>query len=231
MILPRALIWFSLGTALYVFYKFHPSLLDPTLKTDQIFPLFIAQQLPDGVVGLVIAGLFAATMSTVDSSLNSSSTVIVNDFYRRFQPGASDRSALALARWLTLVLGVAVTAAGLWMASNRGMAASLWDIYMSVLGLLMGSLAGLFMLGIFTRRANGAGALAGAFAGAATLYWVQYYTRLHFYIYAAVGVAACFAAGYVASLVIPSSKPVDDSLTIYGLYGRRADKGNSHVKP
>ncbi len=226
MILPSALIWFSLGTALYVFYKFHPSLLDPALKTDQIFPLFIAQQLPDGVVGLVIAGLFAATMSTVDSSLNSSSTVIVNDFYRRFKPDATDHGALVLARAITVLLGTAVTVAGLWMASNRDMAASLWDIYMSVLGLLMGSLAGLFALGIFTRRANGKGALVGAFAGAATLYWVQNYTRLHFYIYAAVGVTACFAAGYVASLIIPSRKPVDDDLTIYGIHGRRADKDN-----
>jgi len=113
------------------------------------------------------------------------------------------------------------------MASNRGMATSLWDIYMSVLGLLMGSLAGLFMLGIFTRRANGAGALAGAFAGAAALYWVQNNTRLHFYIYAAVGVVVCFAAGYIASLVIPSRKKVDDELTIYGIHGRREGQGDS----
>lgn len=60
MVIPVSLIWFAVGTALYVFYKAHPNLLDPTLNTDQTFPLFIAQQLPVGIVGVVIGGLFAA---------------------------------------------------------------------------------------------------------------------------------------------------------------------------
>jgi len=217
MILPSAFLWFSLGTALYVFYKIHPVLLDPALKTDQIFPLFIAQQLPDGVTGIVIAGLFAASMSTVDSSLNSTATVIVTDIYRRFRPEADDRSSLRLARWLTVALGVVATGAGLWMAANQDMVPSLWDVYMSVLGLLMGSLAGLFALGIFTRRAHGSGAFTGAIIGAGVLWWVQNFTRLHFYIYAGVGMTACFIAGYVASLVIPAHRKPLDGLTIHSL--------------
>ena len=86
IVLPGTCIWFGLGTALYVFYKLHPERLDPGANTDAIFPLFIAQQLPAGVSGLIIAAVFAAAMSTLDSSLNSVSTAMVTDFYRRFRP-------------------------------------------------------------------------------------------------------------------------------------------------
>ena len=71
------------------------------VPTDTIFPFFIAQQLPAGVTGLVIAALFAAAISTVDSSLNSVATVVVTDFYRRFKHNVSDHACLTLARRLT----------------------------------------------------------------------------------------------------------------------------------
>ena len=90
----------SCWAALYAFYKTRPELLDPLLKTDQTFPLFIAQQLPAGIVGLVIAGLFAASMSTLDSSLNSISAAVVTDFYRRFRP-TRGTACLNVARSLT----------------------------------------------------------------------------------------------------------------------------------
>jgi len=214
MILPSALIFFTVGSALYALYKTHPGLLDPALKTDQIFPLFIAQQLPDGVVGLVIAGLFAASMSTVDSSLNSISTVIVTDFVRRFRSGVDDRAYLFLARTITVVLGAAATSTALWMATNENIM-SLWDVYLAVLGLIMGSLTGLFMLGIFTRRTHGAGALVGAFGGAFVLFLAQRYTDLHFYMYAGVGIIACFVIGWLASVVIPARGKDIDGLTIH----------------
>jgi len=222
MILPIACIWFSLGTALYAFYKTHPQLLDPTLLTDQTFPLFIAQQLPDGVAGIVIAGLFAASMSTVDSSLNSISTVVVTDFYGRLRREADDRTCLVLARLLTVLFGLAATGIAMWMATNENIM-SLWDIYLTVLGLVMGSLTGLFALGIFTERATDAGALTGAFGGAAVLYVVQRYTDLHFYIYAGVGITACFIIGYAASLVLPAERKSTAGLTIYSVPDRSGE--------
>ncbi len=215
MILPSALIFFTVGSALYAFYKTHPAFLDPTLKTDQIFPLFIAQQLPDGIVGLVIAGLFAASMSTVDSSLNSISTVIVTDFIRRFRgTGISEGTFLLIARAITVILGVTATSVALWMAANENIM-SLWDVYLAVLGLIMGSLTGLFMLGIFTRRTHGPGAIIGAFGGALVLFLAQRFTALHFYMYAAVGIMACFVIGYAASILIPSREKDITGLTIH----------------
>jgi SSS family solute:Na+ symporter len=210
---PAALLFFSVGTALYLFYRGHPQLLNPALQTDAIFPLFIAQQLPAGITGLVVAGLFAAAMSTLDSSMNSVATAVVTDFYRRFRPNAPDRRCLNLARWLTLVLGILGVGTALWMASSN--IQSLWDIFIKILGLTGGALAGVFMLGVFTRRAHGTGTLIGAIAGVAVLYVVQGHTRIHFFLYAAVGIAACVIIGYAASLLIPCKKRSLNGLTVY----------------
>jgi Na+/proline symporter len=192
--------------------------LNPTLQTDAIFPWFIAQQLPAGVSGLVIAGLFAAAMSTLDSSLNSVATVITTDFFKRFLPRVSDRYWLRLARWLTLLLGIIGTGAALFMATID--VTSLWDQWMKLLGLFGGGLAGLFVLGIFTGRAHGHGALVGAITSAMVLYFFQEYTRAHVFLYGAVGVISCVTVGYVASIVIPGETRSLEGLTILTLARR-----------
>jgi len=209
---PATVIFFSLGTALFAFYKMHPERLNPSLQTDAIFPWFIAQQLPAGISGLVIAALFAAAMSTLDSSLNSVATAITTDFFRRFLPHVPDRSWLRLARWLTLLLGIVGTGAALFMATID--VASLWDQWMKILGLFGGGLAGLFLLGILTRRAHGTGALVGAVTSAVVLYLFQKYTHAHLFLYGTVGVTACVIVGYVASVVIPGERRYLEGLTL-----------------
>ena len=213
LVIPGTVLWFGLGTALYVFYKLHPGDLDPAANTDAIFPLFIAQQLPSGVSGLIIAALFAATMSTLDSSLNSVSTVVVTDFYRRFRSSAADFACLRLAKWLTAVLGVAATATAALLATYD--VASLWDVVQEVMGLFGGALGGLFALGIFTKRATGPGALVGAVTSAVALYLVKTYTLVHFLVYAVVGVMVCVLVGYAASLVLPSRPKDLMGLTVF----------------
>ena len=208
-----SLLFFVLGTALFVFYKTKPQLLDPLMaQNDDIFPWFIVQQLPAGLSGLVIAGVFAAAMSSLDSSMNSMATVITTDFYQRFKTSVTDEHCLKLARWLTLVLGVIGTAIALVMATYE--IKSLWDYFMVVLGLLGSGLAGLFILGIFTRRANGPGALIGAITSAVVLYFAQK-TNVHFFVYGAIGVGVCFTVGYIVSLIIPTGTKNQDGLTFY----------------
>ncbi len=217
--IPSAIIFFGLGTALWAFYKVHPEQLTPALqKTDSIFPWFIATQLPVGVAGLVIAGLFAAAMSSLDSSMNSMATAMVTDWYRRFKPGLDDHHCLNVARWLTVLLGAFGTGTALYMAMSD--IPSLWDLFTKVIGLLSGSLIGLFALGIFTRRANGVGGLIGAITSAVVLYLVQQYTPVHFFLYAFVGVVACFSVGYTASLVFPPGKQSLEGLTIHTVAAR-----------
>ena len=220
LIIPESILWFGLGTALYVFYKSQPALVSPTIPTDTIFPFFIAQQLPAGVTGLVIAALFAAAMSTVDSSLNSVATAVVTDFYRRFKFNVSDQACLKLARRLTVALGLLATVSAILMATYE--IESLWDLFQKLIGLLGGSMAGLFVLGIFTRRANAPGALIGAITGAVVLYLVQSYTEVHFFMYAAVGIVTCTIVGYLASLAFPPDPRSLEGLTIFTRRGRES---------
>lgn len=208
--IPATLLFFGIGTALYVYYKQKPSLLNPSLPTDAIFPWFIVSDLPAGVSGLVIAGLFAAGQSGAQSSV---ATALVTDFYRRFRPAAADGDCLKLARWLTLLLGVIAVGTASLMATFP--IRSQWDLFLQLVGLLGGGLAGVFALGIFTTRAHGAGALVGVVASAVTLALAQRYTRMHFFLYAATGVGACFVVGYVASRLLPGAERPLDGLTVY----------------
>lgn len=195
---PGALIFFFLGTALYAFYKSHPQDLNPTLNTDAILPWFLARELPMGLAGLVLAAVFAAAMSSLDSSMNSMATVFVTDFYQRFRPASSDRGRLVLARSITVVLGIFGTSCALLMATFP--IKSLWDLFMALIGLLGSGLAGVFLLGVFTKRANGIGAVTGMLASAVVLLFVQKYTAAHFFLYAPIGILTCVVTGYVVSM-------------------------------
>lgn len=201
MTVPATILFFAIGTALFLFYRQHPQSLEPTLATDSIFPLFISQYMPAGVAGIVIAGIFAAAQSTASSSVNSVVTAFMTDWVRRFRPHLSDLTCLRLSQWLSVALGIAGTGTALFLATAD--VRSLWDTYMSLLGLLGSGLAGLFALGIFSRRATGPGALAGALVSAVVLFWVQRHTPLHFLMYGAVGTVTCFVVGYLASLPAP----------------------------
>ena len=206
-------LFFALGTGLYAFYKSHPQHLEPALPTDAIFPLFIVRELPAGIGGLIIAGIFAAAQSTLASSLNSVATCYVTDFHRRLLPPRSDRAYLRLAQWITGVVGVTGTGVACLMAASN--IASLWDSFIAILGLFGAGLAGLFALGIFTRRASGSGALVGALASAGVLFCVQRYTATTFFLYPIIGIGTCFVVGYAASLAL-RSKPKDlRRLTVY----------------
>ena len=92
---------------------------------------------------------------------------------------------------------------------------SLFDAFLTLLSLLGGSLAGIFALGIFTRRAHGAGALIGGFASAALVFAARSYTSVHFFLYAAIGLASCLVLGYLASRLLPAQPRDLRGLTIF----------------
>jgi solute:Na+ symporter, SSS family len=205
--IPSTVLFFGIGTALFLYYRQHPNLLDPTLGTDAVFPLFIIQVLPPGVAGLVIAGIFAAAQSTASSSVNSVATAIITDWVRRYRPQLPDRFCLRLSQVLSLGLGLGGTGAALYLASAD--IRSLWDAYLGLLGLLASGLAGLFVLGIFSTRTTGTGALVGAIASALALASVQRHTSLHFLAYGAVGVLTCVTVGWLASWILPARNITD----------------------
>ena len=196
-------LFFGVGTALWAFYRSHPERLDPTFRTDQIFPLFIAHELPVGVAGLVVAGIFAAAQSTVSTSMNSISTALVTDFWRKLRPGDDDRRLLVVGRVLTAVMGIVGTGAALWLAQVE--TRSLWDTFMRYLGLLTSVLGGLFLLGILTRRANATGALIGAAVATGVLWWVVD-VGVSFFLFAGIGAGTTMLVGWLASLVVPGAR-------------------------
>jgi SSS family transporter len=213
MTIPASILFYFVGTALWGFYSSHPDLLNPAGRTDDIFPWFIAEHMPAGLAGLVIAGLFAAAMSSLDSSLNSMATAITTDWVPRFKKNIDDHAALGLARRFTVALGVIGTGSAAYMAYLQS--TSMLDTYFKIIGLFGGSLAGLFAAGIFTRRASGASALLGFFVSAGALYLVKSAGVIHFYLYAFVGIFVCFLVAWAGGFVIPNRKEGMERFTVY----------------
>lgn len=211
--IPSTFIFFGLGAALYCFYKTHPGSLDPNVKTDAILTSFVVREMPAGVAGLVVAGVFAASMSTLSAIMNSVATAFITDFLRRFRPETPDKTWLWCARVITFALGVMVTACAVIMATYD--IASMWDQWNKIMGLFGAGLAGLFALGILTRRANGYGALVGMAVAAGCLWYIQGYTRIHFFAWSSIGIVLCVTIGYVVSLLIPARRKSLDGLTVY----------------
>jgi len=219
--IPATLLFFSVGTALYVFYASRPEQLNPTIENPAaIFPWYIVTRLPNGVAGLLIAGVFAAAMSSLDSSMNSIATAVTTDWYGRFRPAATDHRRLGVARAATVAVGLAGTAFALVMAGWE--IKSLWDQLSRFIGLFASGLGGLFLLGIFSRRAHGTGAVVGLVASCLVQYVVSQWTPLHLLLYAATGIGSCVVLGYAASLVLPSPRQSLDGLTLYTLGPRGA---------
>ena len=197
-------VFFALGTAIYAFYKTHPQRLDPSLAAaDSILPFYIIRELPIGVSGLVIAAIFAASQSTVSSSLNSVATAFIKDIDSRIlRPWLSDRTYLRTAQLAVIVSGLIGIGIAIAMAESNIVSA--FKTFNMMIGLTAGSLGGLFALGVFTRRAHGTGALVGAFAGLMTVLTIHITKApVSGLLYAFIGFAVCFITGWFASLILP----------------------------
>jgi len=214
------LLFFGMGAALYAFYKTHPTQLNPAISNgDAIFPFYIVTQLPSGISGMLIAGVFAASMSSLDSSMNSVATAVTTDFYKRFQTTPDEIKSLRFARWITAIVGIIGTIVALMMA-QWGIK-SLWDQYNTIIGFFAGGLLGIFLLGMFTKKANGPGAVTGLVLSGVVQYFVRYRTDIHFMFYTCTGVVSCMLLGYIASVLMPRGRRVLEGLTVYSMIKSR----------
>lgn len=204
--LPATIIFFGIGTLLFIFYTQQPERLTPGLtNNDSIFPWYIVNELPKGISGLIIGGIFSAAMSSISSSLNSVSTAFCNDFYKRFNPEKSDRNLLKVAKIATVAIGVFGILFALWMANSN--IKSLWDQFYKFLGLFTGGLGGMFLLGMLTKTANGNGTIIGLVLSALVTWLVSIYTDINFLMYSLIGLVSCYVFGYLFSLIF--KKPVN----------------------
>lgn len=209
--IPSSILFFGLGTLLWVWYRSHPESLAPLGAVDQILPWFIVTQLPTGVSGLVIAAIFAAAMSSIDSSMNSVSTAWTTDFHRRFRPDLDDKAALRVARWTTVVFGIVGTAAAILIATLD--IRSVLDLWFKVLGLFASGLCGLFILGIFTQRPGTAAAIAGLATSAVVNFVIGTWSNINVLLIAGFGIGSCVLAGLLVGTVFPGRRDIE-GLTI-----------------
>ena len=242
LFLPIGIFFYATGLILWAFYQHQPDPLASGAieKADQILPYFVIHELPRGFPGILIAAIYAASMSTVSAGLNSLASATMMDFGRltgRAGTAVQDKRHLRTARILTLVFGMLVT--GLAFLYDR-LGQNLVESVNNVIGLVGGPMVGLFVLAMLIPRANGVGAMAGVITGFFSLLFVfalgdptlngwtlNVGTRLlgepwplSFMWYAFGGCVITVSVGWIVSLL--TEKPADANLD--GLVWQRRPK-------
>jgi SSS family solute:Na+ symporter len=223
IMVPGGFFFYMIGTALFTYYKSHPERMNPTLSIDATFPLFIAAELPMGVTGLIIAGIFAAAMSTLSSIINSVSTLASVDFYEKLAKNPTPKKSVLFAEIMGVVVGL--SGIGLALLLSRFDIHSLFDVSIELAGLLGGGFAGAYTLGMFTRRANSQGVAIGIGSSIVLTLIIWSFQLVHPYFYLGISIMLCIVIGYVASLFFPAPTRDLDGLTIY------TKSDSNYVKP
>lgn len=162
-----------------------------------VFPTFVLQNMPMGVIGLIIAAIFAAAMSSIAAELNSLATATTIDFYRRlYKPEATDAHYVAVGRITTFVWGIFACIVAVF-ATNLG---SLIEVVNKFGSFFYGSLLGVFVLAFVVKRANSRGAFFGLLFGIASVWIASLYTNIEFLWFNVVGCLVTVLFGYLISL-------------------------------
>jgi Na+(H+)/acetate symporter ActP len=162
-----------------------------------VFPTYVIQFIPTGLLGLLIAVIFAAAMSSLDSEITALSSATVIDFYRRwFRPEATEAHYLMVSRLATLLWGLFA----LGVALYAGQLGSLIEAVNQVGSFFYGSLLGVFLLAFFFRGATGTGAFVGLLVGMGTVFLVSLTTEISWLYYNVVGALTVVAVGMGVSL-------------------------------
>lgn len=204
-------IFYGMGTVLYSFYN-NVTSLPEGFNTSAIVPYFILTQIPPFVGGLLIAAIFAAAQSTIFSSLNSISACVVVDLKQRFSKTNNTKNDVLLARIIIILAGVFSTLASLYLINQK--TNETWDLFLLVTGLFGVPIAGVFAVGIFTKKANTYGVIIGLIVAAIVSYFVGK-TDITPFTVSVIGFFIAFAVGYVASLPFAKHNKNIVGLTIH----------------
>lgn len=215
--IPVSLMFLFIGTALFSYYhsgagKLPTELQDPA-RSDGVFPYFIVSELPVGITGLLIASIFAAGMSTISTSYNSSATVFLTDYYKRFfKKTASEKQAMRVLYISSLVISVCGIIIAIAMINVK----SALDAWWKLASIFSGGMLGLFLLGVLSRRKNIVGAIAGVIAGLGIILWMTITNLLpsdraigpefHTYLTIVFGTITIFLVGFLFTLFAPKKK-------------------------
>lgn len=209
--IPVSLIFLFIGTALFSFYhsgagQLIPELQDPA-KSDGVFPFFIVNELPVGVTGLLIASIFAAGMSTISTSYNSTATVFLTDYYKRFfKKRTSDKEAMRVLYISSFVISICSIMIAVAMIDVK----SALDAWWKLASIFSGGMLGLFLLGVFSKYKNTVGAIIGVIAGVGVILWMSLSgiwlsedaigNKFHTYLTIVFGTSAIFLVGFLFTL-------------------------------
>ena len=203
MYIPGTFIFVMIGTFLWIFNTTHPGAIpaDVAVQSDAVYPWYIVNKLPNGASGLLIAAIIAAAMSTVAATLNSGSTVLLEDYYKRFFPErAAKRSNIAFLRTMTVVLTIFAIAVAV-AVMNVKSALTLWWGLQSVLS---GGMLGLFLLGAYARRTTSTQAAIATVLGVIVVVYITFGQKIlplpwfiHLNLSIVLGTLVIFFTGWI----------------------------------
>ena len=152
-------LFMFIGTALFSYYKVTGAFLPAGTRPDAVFPFFIMSQLPIGVTGIILAALIAAAISSLDSDLNCLAAIGVEDYYIRLKPKSTDMQRLRVGKIIVAVCGVAaIGVASIYVKTGNK---TILGIVFTLYAIFSGGIAGMFLLGLFSKRANKQGLYVG----------------------------------------------------------------------
>ncbi|HKJ78535.1 MAG TPA: sodium:solute symporter, partial [Prolixibacteraceae bacterium] len=204
---PVSALFLFIGSALFSYYKANAGLLPDGVNGDRVFPWFIVNQLPVGLTGLLIASIFAAGMSTVSTSLNSSATVILTDFFKLppEHPDTERKSmhVLYLSSFIFSVFAIFIAVAMINVQSAL-------DAWWKLASIFSGGMLGLFLLGYLAPKVKNRAAVIGVVAGVLVIGWMslspmiftegelgKYASPFHSYLSIVFGTVAIFIVGFL----------------------------------
>ncbi len=210
--IPVSLLFLFIGTSLYSFYTAHPGILPEGTQTDKIFPFFIVNNLPVGLTGLLIASIFAAGMSTIATSVNSSATVILNDYFKKkLKDADAEKTSMKILYSSSFLFSVISIFIAIAMINVQ----SALDTWWKLASIFSGGMLGLFLLAFFTKKVNNVAAVTGVTIGVIVIGWMslspflfksadlqRYASPFHSYLSIVFGTMAIFIIGFLAGVVI-----------------------------
>ena len=209
--IPVSAFFLLIGTSLYAYFSILGGLPEEyQIMTDKVFPFFIVNYIPAGVSGLLIASIFAAGMSTISTSFNSSSTILLEDYYNRlFRKNKSERNSMIFLYTSSLIIAILSICVALAMVNAK----SVLDIWWKYASILSGGMLGLFLLGVFTKTDNRSG-VVGLFSGIIMIIFLTIYPIInqteeglaHPYLTIVLGTITIFLTGSIFQLIIYLNK-------------------------
>lgn len=172
--IPVNIVLFLIGSFLFAFYYIHPESLPEGTKSDFVFPYFIIHEMPVGLVGLLIASIFCAGMSTVATSVTSSGTIVLTDFYSHFFPDASDDRKVLVLRLASVAVGVL----GIGVALCFLLVDNALDAWWALSSVCSGGVLGMFLLAYLCPKAKKEHVIPGVIIGVAALILIALQTKL-----------------------------------------------------